>query len=83
MCQGIITYVSGKGWFWAENLADHSSIFVHQKDVERRRYLLVEDRISFDIVPSRVQPGEFQAANVKYLGHTIARQTSGTNGVSR
>ncbi len=77
MNQGRITYVSGKGWFFAENSADHSSIFVHQKDVEHRRYLLVDDLISFDIIPSRTQPGEFQAANVKYLGHTIARQTSG------
>jgi cold shock CspA family protein len=76
MCQGTITFVSGKGWFFAENSADHSAIFVHQRDVEHRRYLLVDDRISFDIIPSRTQPGEFQAVHVKYLGHTIAVQRS-------
>jgi cold shock CspA family protein len=83
MCQGIITYISGKGWFFAENTDDHSSIFIHQKDVENRRYLKIDDRISFDVTPSRTQPGEFQAINVKYLGHNIARQTSGSGAVGR
>jgi cold shock CspA family protein len=78
MCQGTITFVSGKGWFFAENDADHSAIFVHQKDVENRRYLKVDDRISFDVIPSRSQAGQTQASNVKYLGHTIAVQRSET-----
>lgn len=73
---GIVTYVSGKGWFFAENLTDNTSIFVHQKDVENRRYLKVDDRIAFDVIPSRTEPGEVQAANVKYLGHTVVAQYS-------
>lgn len=77
MFEGSITFVSGKGWFYAENSTDHSAVFVHQKDVEHQRYLKVDDRISFEIIPSRTHTGKFQAANVRYLGHTIARQTSG------
>ena len=78
--EGVVTFASGKGYFFAENLTDHSSIFVHQVDVERQRYLRVGDRISFDVVPSRKTPGKTQAANVRYLGHVIARQTSAPSG---
>jgi cold shock CspA family protein len=76
MCEGIITFVSGKGWFFAENLADNSAVFVHQNQVENKRYLKVDDRISFDVVPSTTHPGQTMAANVKFLGHVIARQVS-------
>ena len=74
MCEGLVTFVSGKGWYFAENLAEHSAVFVHQNQVENRRYLKVDDRISFDLVPSITRSGEMMATNVKYLGHTIARQ---------
>jgi cold shock CspA family protein len=74
--EGTVTYVSGKGWFFAKS-DDLISIFIHQRDVQHRRYLQVDDRVSFDVVPSTQHPGDFQAANVKYLGHTISRQTSG------
>ena len=77
MCEGHITFVSGKGWYFAENSADHSAIFVHQNQVENQRYLKVDDRISFTVSPSTSHPGKTMAINVKYLGHTIARQTSG------
>jgi len=77
MCDGIITYVSGKGWFFAENLSDHTAIFVHQNQVENQRFLKVGDRISFTVAPSVKTPGKTMAVDVKYLGHTITRQTSG------
>lgn len=80
MYEGIVTFVSGKGWYFAENLADHTAIFVHQNQVENQRYLKVGNRISFDIAPSTNNPGKTMAANVKYLGHTIARQ-GGDKGV--
>jgi cold shock CspA family protein len=76
MCEGIITFVSGKGWFFAENSADHSAVFVHQNQVENQRYLKVDDRISFDLAPATNHPGKIMAANVKYLGHNIVRQVS-------
>ena len=75
--EGTITYASGKGWYFAENAADHSAVFVHQNQVENKRYLRVDDRISFSLEPSKTHPGEIQATNVKFLGHTVARQTSG------
>jgi cold shock CspA family protein len=71
---GIITFSSGKGWYFAENLSDHSSTFVHQNQVENQRYLRVDDRISFDLAPSPKAPGKLMAVNVKYLGHIVAAQ---------
>ena len=43
--EGIVSFVSGKGWFFVENLADHSAVFVHQTQVENQRYLKLQDRI--------------------------------------
>jgi cold shock CspA family protein len=80
MCEGIVTFASGKGWYFAENLADHSAVFVHQNQVENRRYLKVDDKISFDLAPSISRSGEMMAANVKYLGHVIAAQNSNNGG---
>jgi cold shock CspA family protein len=75
--QGRITFSSGKGWYFAESDADHSAVFVHQNQVENNRYLQIDDRIEFDIAPNPKKPGKTNAVNVKYLGHTVARQTSG------
>lgn len=77
MYEGIVSFVSGKGWYFAENLTNHSATFVHQADVENQRYLKIDDRISFDLAPNPARPGKVKAVNVKYLGHIIARQTSG------
>jgi cold shock CspA family protein len=76
MSEGIVTFVSNKGWFFAENSADHSAVYIHQNHVEHARYLKIDDRISFDVVPSTRNPGKTMGTNVKYLGHTIARQIS-------
>jgi cold shock CspA family protein len=81
MCKGLITFVSGKGWYFVENSADHSAVFVHQNQVENQRYLKIDDRISFRVVPSTTHLGKTMATDVKYLGHTIARQVSGNGGV--
>ena len=74
MYQAIVTFVSDHGWFFAERLDDSSRVFVHQNDVENQRYLKVNDRIEFEIGPSRTIPGKTCAVNVRYLGHLIARQ---------
>jgi len=81
MFQGIVTFSSGKGWYFAENLDDHSAVFLHQNNVENSRYLKVDDRVSFDVAPSETHPGKTKAINVKYLGHTIARQVSDKSAV--
>lgn len=77
MHQGIITFDSQKGWYFGENLTDHSRTFIHIDAVENQRYLKVNDRVSFDIAPNPDRPGKTMAVNVKYLGRVIARQVSG------
>jgi hypothetical protein len=71
--EATVTFVSGKGYFFAKS-DDFTSVFIHQRDVLHRRFLQVDDRVSFDLVPSTKHPGEFEASNVKFLGHVIARQ---------
>jgi cold shock CspA family protein len=75
--QGTITFVSGKGWYFCESDADHTAVFIHAKFVDGRRCLKVDDRVSFDLVPCERKPDSVEGINVKYLGHTIARQVSG------
>ena len=77
MFTGTVTFVSGKGWFFAERDDDSSAIFVHQNEVENNRYLKINDRISFDVAPSTKNPGKTMAVNVKYVSHLISRQISG------
>ncbi len=73
--QGTIDFVSGKGWYFAR-CDDDSCVFVPQRAVEKRRYLKVADRIEFDVIPSTMQDGQFEATNVRFLGHTTAIQRS-------
>jgi cold shock CspA family protein len=72
----IITFVSGKGWFFAKNLDDQSAIFIHQKDVENMRYLRVGDRVTGELAPNPRSPGKTMGTNVKFAGRAIARQVS-------
>jgi cold shock CspA family protein len=82
--EGTITYVSGKGWFFAKcDDGNDTGVFVHQRDVENRRYLRLDDRIQFNVVPSLKSPGDLQAANVKFLAHAGAAPTDGAQGASR
>lgn len=74
---GTISFVSGKGWFFAERDDDSSAVFIHQNEVEKQRFLKVDDRVEFDIAPSLTQPGKTQGVNVRYIGHHIAIQRSG------
>lgn len=76
MSTGTITFSSGKGWYFAENDADHCSVFVHIRDVENQRCLRVADRIQFNLSENPKHPGKTCAVHVKYIGHTVARQIS-------
>jgi hypothetical protein len=78
----IIIRDSGKGFWWAETDDTHQSAFIHQNDVKDLRVLHIGDRIRFDLEPNPQRPGQFHGARVEYLGHTVARQTSGTQEVS-
>jgi cold shock CspA family protein len=81
MSEAIITFVSSKGFSFGEDSETHSAVYIHQNDVEHRRYLKINDRVSFDLIPSPKYPDRMQATNVKYLGHTIAAQYSDKSGV--
>jgi hypothetical protein len=70
--QGSITYVSGKGWFFARCHADDGGVFVHQRNVENRRYLIVGDIIEFERIPSTKNLDDFEAINVKFVAHAGA-----------
>lgn len=74
--QGIIRFVSGKGWYFAEDLLDHSSVFIHQRDIVSDRYLHEDDRVDFVLAENPKHPGKMCGTSVKYVGHTIARQIS-------
>ncbi|MGD0957413.1 MAG: hypothetical protein ABR953_11385 [Candidatus Acidiferrales bacterium] len=75
--EAIIKFVSDKGWFLAEDLSDSSGVYIHQKSVEKRRYLKIGDIVSYESAPSNTRPGETMAINVKFLGRApIARQIS-------
>jgi|CZKC01.1.fsa_nt_gi hypothetical protein len=73
--EGRIAFVSGKGWFKAEDFLDNCTVFILQKDVERERFLKLDDRIVFTLVPDRKDPTRLQGIDVKYVGHIVARQT--------
>jgi hypothetical protein len=73
--KATIDYVSGKGWFLA-HAEDDTCVFIPQKAVEYRRYLKINDRVKFDVIPSTREPGQLEGINVKYLGHIIAAQYS-------
>jgi len=69
---GCITFVSGRGWFFCENDADHSAVFILQKNVENQRYLKVDDRVEFELTENPRRPGEICGVNVKYLGQAAS-----------
>jgi cold shock CspA family protein len=76
--EAIITFDSHRGFYFAVTVDENPiSVFVHQTNVENQRALRVDDRVSFELAPSRTLPGKMEAAAVRYLGHLIARQVGG------
>jgi cold shock CspA family protein len=73
--EGIIVFDSNRGFYFAETSDENrTSVFVHQRQVENERHLRINDRISFELIPSTRYPGKKEAAQVKYLGHLVAAQ---------
>jgi cold shock CspA family protein len=77
MFSGTIISELGRGASWCEQDETHSSVFVHISHVAGRRVLHTGDRITFSIADNPMRPGQTMAVDVSYVGHTIARQTSG------
>jgi len=74
MNTATVVFNSGKGYWFADADTTHDRIYIHQKDVVRKRFLKVDDRIQYDLAPSLTQPGEERAVHVKVIGHVIAIQ---------
>jgi cold shock CspA family protein len=79
---GIITFESGKGYYFAETDDTHQSIFLHQNFVKDNRVLHVGDRVRFNVEPNPRKPGSLHGASIEYLAHIIARQVSDARGGS-
>ena len=73
---GTIVTTCTRGYWFAETDSTHQSVFVHQRNVKGRRFLHLNDRIQFELAPSRIKHGELEAVNVEWLGIVIAQQTS-------
>lgn len=80
LMEGIITFESGKGYYFAETEETHQSVFIHQNFVNDHRVLHVGDRVRFTLEPNPRKPGSLHGASVEYLAHVIARQVSGVQG---
>ena len=75
MIQGSIITESNKGWWIVEQYITHTALFIHHSSIPDQRCLHVGDRVQFEVAPNPRRPGKFHAINVKYVGHTNARQT--------
>jgi hypothetical protein len=77
MFTGSIITESTAGWWLCEQDITHTTLFIHHSSVFDQRFLHVGDRVQFEIAPNPRRPGKFQAINVEYVGHTVARQVGG------
>jgi hypothetical protein len=78
--RAIITSEPVRGACFGEDLDHHISVFVPLKQVIDSRFLHINDTITFDLIENPIRPGKMMAANVRYTGHTIARQVGGYAG---
>ena len=76
MFSGTIITTGGRGFWWCEQDATHTSVFVHQSRVADRRVLHLGDRIRFEIAENPERPGQTMAVNVTYIGKVIAHHAS-------
>jgi hypothetical protein len=83
ICKGIITFDSGKGWYFAEDLADRTAVFIHMRYSADEKYLRLHDIITFRRVDSTTKPGKFEARDIRWAGRNIARQVAAHTAVPR
>ena len=78
--KGLITFESGRGWYFCEDLDDCFISFVHMKQSMDSRQLHLNDIITYKRVDSTRVPGKFDALEVRYSGHRVASQVSAPRG---
>lgn len=81
--KALITFENPRGFVFAEDVADHVSVYIHQRSVIGARYLHTGDMVSYDLLENPKQPGRFQGINVRYAGHNVARQVADRTGGPR
>jgi cold shock CspA family protein len=74
---GTIVSESGRGFWFVEVDGTSESVFIHHSHVAQNRYLHIGDRVSFEIQPNPLKPGQRHAVKVTYVGRNIPRQKGG------
>ena len=74
MFTGTVTAIGGSGFWFIEQDQTRDNIFVHQRNVVRKKFLHVNDRVRFNLTPSPRIAGEMEAVDVEIIGLTSARQ---------
>lgn len=78
MFTGIVLVSVGHGCWLIEQDHTRDCIWVHQRHVVKRKFLHINDRVQFNLVPHIKDPNEMMADAVEIIGLTIARQVSDT-----
>ena len=76
MLTGTVINSVGAGCWVIEQDATRDCIFVHQRNVIRRKFLHENDRVRFNLAPNPRTPGEDMAVDVEIIGFTVARRIS-------
>lgn len=79
MFTGRVATAVGRGCWVIEMDETRDCIWVHQRYVVREKFLHINDRVRFRIVPHcrPKRPDDVMAADVEIIGLTVARQTNG------
>ena len=75
MFTGTVVAEVGRGCWVIEQDLTRDCIWVHQRHVVRRKFLHVNDRVRFNLIPHIKQPDEVMADAVEIVGLVVARQT--------
>jgi hypothetical protein len=76
MLRGTVVSDLGKGCWFIEQDLTRDCIFVHQRYVVGRKFLHLQDRVTFQIIPNTMKPGEVMAGDVQIVGLRVAHQAS-------
>jgi cold shock CspA family protein len=76
MFTGTVVECLGRGCYLIEQDETRNCVFAHQRNVYRRKFLHVNDRVTFTVSPSTHKPGAEEATDIQIIGLTIARQVS-------
>jgi len=78
MFTGTVIQPAGLGCWLIEQDLTRDCIFAHQRHVKGRKFLHVNDRVHFVLIPNSRRPGNMMADEVEIVGLMVARQVSDT-----